>query len=139
MRALGIDFGERRIGLAISDPEGLMALPLTTIERVSDHEAAKQIAAIAADEEVTLLVIGEPRAMDGTRGAAAERVAGFRSKLERLTGLACRVIDESLTSVAAEERLREAGVNPRENPGRIDAIAAQILLQEALDYPESSS
>ena len=133
MRVLGIDFGEARIGLAISDPAGRMALPITTLHRRSDRDAIGQIGEIVAAEEVEFLVIGEPRNMDGSLGEAAIRVASFRKKLLDEIHLPCDVVDESLTSVEAIERLREAGVDPRRFPERVDAIAAQILLQQYLD------
>ena len=133
MRSLGIDFGERRIGLAISDPEGRLAVPLTTLERRNDRSAVRAIAEIAQREEVGRLVLGEPVGLDGQRGEAAERVRRFGDRLAGITGLPVRLVNESLTTVEAQERLREAGVDPRREPGRIDAVAAQILLQEALD------
>ncbi len=133
MRALGIDFGERRIGLAISDPDGRLAVPLQTFERRDDRRAARRIAAIAREEAVELLVLGEPRNLDGSRGAAAERVARFGHRLREATGLPLEWVDEALTSVEARARLRQAGVGRAKAEERIDAVAAQILLQQALD------
>ena len=133
MTALGIDFGERRIGLAISDPEGRFALPLTTFERRDDRRAARKIAAIAREEAATWLVIGEPRGLDGRTGSATERVRRFGRRVAENSGLPIEHIDEALTSVEATERLRAAGVDPRRDPGKIDAVAAQLLLQDALD------
>lgn len=133
MRALGIDFGERRIGLAVSDPAGGMALPLTTLTRRSDRSAIQAIAAIVRREGVERLVVGLPRNLDGTLGPAAQRTTRFAERLAAATGLVYEMIDETLTSVEAAERLRAAGVDPRRAPERVDAVAAQILLQEALD------
>ena len=133
MRSLGIDFGERRIGLAISDPDGRLAVPLTTFERRNDRSAVREIAAIARREGVGRLVLGEPVGLDGQRGEAAERVRRFGNRLAGFTGLPGRLVNESLTTVEAQERLRAAGIDPRRDPERIDAVAAQILLQEALD------
>ncbi len=143
LRALGIDFGERRIGLAISDAEGRWALPLTTIERRTDRRAAHRIADLARQEEVGLLVLGEPLGPDGKAGDAALRVRRFGDRLTRITGLPIRWIDETLTTVEATERLHAAGLEhpgrrpgtagSRSDSGRRDAVAAQILLQEALD------
>jgi putative Holliday junction resolvase len=133
LRALGIDFGEKRIGLAISDPEGRIALPLTTLERRNDRSAVRQIAEIARSEGVVRLVLGEPVGLDGVRGPAAERVRRFGEKLAEVSGLPLELVGEALTTVEAGERLRQAGIDPRREPGRIDAVAAQILLQEALD------
>jgi putative Holliday junction resolvase len=133
VRSLGIDFGEKRIGLAISDPEGRLAVPFGTIERRNDRSAVRQIAEIARREEVGRLVVGEPVGLDGRRGEAAERVRRFGAKLAAVAGLPVEWVGEALTTVEAVERLREAGVDPRREPERIDAVAAQILLQEALD------
>lgn len=133
MRSLGIDFGEKRIGLAISDPGGRFALPLATLERRNDRSALRQIAEIAREQGVGRLVLGEPVGLDGQRGANAERVRRFGERLAELTGLPLELVNEALTTVEAQERLREVGIDPRKEPARIDALAAQILLQEVLD------
>lgn len=132
-RALGIDFGEKRIGMALSDPEGRVAVALPTLARTDDRAAIREIAEIARREGVERLVVGEPRNLDGSRGPAAQRAAGFARKLARATGLTLQLIDEALTSHEAERELREAGVDPRKHPERIDALAARKLLQEDLD------
>lgn len=110
-----------------------MAVPLDTLRRKDDRAALREIAALARREEVGRLVVGEPVGLDGTRGEAAERARRFGERLAELTGLPVEMVNESLTSVEAAERLRAAGVDPRRNPERLDAVAAQILLQEALD------
>ena len=133
MRYLGIDFGERRIGLAISDADGRLATPLGTIARRSDEQAVAEIARISRREEIGALVLGEPRHLDGRRGEAAQRVASFGEKLAASTGLTCSRLDEALTSNDAAGRLREAGVPARRRRELLDAVAAQILLQEFLD------
>jgi len=133
MKLLGIDFGERRIGLAISDPDGRVAVPLGALERASDRAAVARIAELARREGVGGLVVGEPRGLDGARGAAAERARRFAERLAAATGLPWEAVDEALTSVEAAARLAAAGVDPRRHPDRVDAVAAQILLQEALD------
>ena len=132
MRVLGIDFGEVRIGIAISDPAGKLAVPLTTLSRVSDRDAIAQIQAIVTRENIERLVLGEPRNMDGSVGDAAHRVRSFRRKLEDQIPLPCDLVDETLTSVEARERLRDAGVDPRRAKERIDQVAAQILLEQYL-------
>jgi putative pre-16S rRNA nuclease len=133
VRSLGIDFGTKRIGLALSDPEGRLAVPLRTVARRDNRSALRDIAAIARREGVERLVVGEPVGLDGARGEAALRARRFGERLAELTGLPFEMVNESLTSVEAAERLRAAGVDPRRNPERLDAVAAQILLQEALD------
>lgn len=138
MRALGIDFGERRIGIAVSDPSGRFAMPLTTIERRNDRSAIRAIEEIARREEVGLLVIGEPVGLEGERGPNAERARRFGERLAERMGLPLRVVGEALTTVEASARLRQAGIDPRQDPARLDAVAAQILLQEALDAERPS-
>lgn len=137
MRSLGIDFGEKRIGLAISDPEGTLAVPLTTLIRQDDKSAIREILDIARCEGVARLVLGEPFNVDGTRGPAADRVRRFGERLAaqagKKLGLPLEWVEETLTTVEATRRLREAGVDTRKDPARVDAVAAQILLQEALD------
>lgn len=133
MRILGIDFGERRIGLAISDHDGRLAVPLITLQRMDDRSAIRQIVDIVRRESVEALVIGDPVSLDGRRGQAAERVDRFASRLEAASGLVCQRVAETLTSREAEQRLAEAGVARRRWPEHIDQVAAQILLQEALD------
>ncbi len=136
MRWLGIDFGERRIGLAVSDPEGRLAVPLTTLARSSDRAAAAEIAAIARREEVGRLVVGEPRDLEGVRGEAAERARRFAGRVARAAGLPCELIDEALTSREAAARLDASGGRGgrrARGAGAVDAVAAQILLQDALD------
>ncbi len=133
MRALGIDFGEKRIGVAISDPDGRMAVPLVTLARRNDRAAVAQIAEIARRETIGRLVLGEPLGLDGASSPQAERVRRFGARLAAATGLPLRYVDESLTSHEATARLRAAGADPRRHPERVDAVAAQILLQEDLD------
>lgn len=139
MRILGIDFGERRIGLALSDPEGRLAVPLTTLVRENDRDAVRQIAEIVRREGVETLVLGDPVLVDGSRGAASERVRRFAAKLTRETGITPELISETLTTVAARERLEAAGVDLSRHPERLDATAAQILLEDALKRPRCGS
>ena len=129
-RLLAVDLGSRRIGLAVSS--GGLALPLETLERRDDAQAIAAVAEVARREGVTGLVVGEPRRLDGTVGDAAKRARALAGRLAAATGLPCRLVDESLTSRAAEERLRQAGIDPRRHPERVDQVAAQILLEEAL-------
>ncbi len=129
--AMGVDFGERRIGLAVS--QGTVAVPLETLERRTDRAAIGAIYDRATRHRCRVLVVGEPRGLDGSRGEAADRARRFGAKLEARCALPVVFVNEALTSVEAEERLSAAGVDLRRDPERIDAVAAQILLQEALD------
>lgn len=129
-RHLGIDFGERRVGLSISDDAGRLAVPLDILERQSDASLCAEIRQIASREGVRVLVIGDPVRLDGRPGKASERVHRFGDKLADATGLPVLYVAETLTSVEASRRRRDAGSRGR---GRVDALAAQILLQEFLD------
>jgi putative Holliday junction resolvase len=133
MRTLGIDFGEKRIGLALSDRDGRFALPYRTIARASDDQAIARLQTIVREEEVEALVVGEPRrAADGAPTARSRRVRAFGERLAAATALPVSWVDETLTSSEADARLAEAGVPRSRRAGRRDQIAAQIVLEEAL-------
>ena len=133
MRALGIDFGEKRIGLAVSDAEGRYAIPWKTLTRRSDRQAIEELSALAKEESIELIVLGDPRNLDGSTGLQSERVEAFSRKLAAALDLPIETVNESLTSHEADSRLREAGLKARRRRERVDSLAAQILLQEALD------
>ena len=131
-RALAIDLGEKRVGLAISDAEGRLAMPHSTLRRTSDRQILAELGELVVEEGVKRIVLGEPVNLDGSRGSAARRSASFARKLEETLGLPCELVSETLTSVEAMERLRSSGVDPRRHPERIDSVAAQILLEQYL-------
>lgn len=131
MRYLGIDFGERRVGLAISDENARVATPLAILERSSDAQVIAEIFELVQREEVGHLVVGEPLDAEGRRGPAAERARRFARKLARSSPIGVSLADEALTSKEAARRLGR--LRPRR--GRIDDVAAQILLQQVLDEP----
>jgi len=133
VKALGIDFGEKRIGLAVSDAAGRYALAWRTLERRSDQQAIAELAALAAEESIDWLVIGDPRNLDGSSGSQSERVAAFSRKLRDALQIPVEMVNESLTSHEAAARLREANLPARRRRELLDSMAAQILLQEALD------
>jgi putative Holliday junction resolvase len=100
----------------------------------------QEISDIIQREGATRLIVGEPVNIDGSRGPAARRAARFARRLQAKSGLPCTLVDERLSSVEARKKLREAGVNTRRHPERVDAAAAQILLQQYLDeQPEEAS
>lgn len=132
--ALGLDFGERRIGIALSDPERRLAVPWGVVERVSDRAAIGEVVELARREGAVVLVAGEPVGLDGTRGTAARRARRFAERLARAARLPLVLVGEALTSVEAERSLRRDRARAPGEPGRVDATAAQILLQEALDH-----
>lgn len=131
MRALGIDFGEARIGLALGDPDGRIATPFATLERATDRIAVGRIRDLARRERVEVLVLGDPVRLDGSPGDLSARVRRFAAKLRKSTRLPVHLVPETLTSVEAERRLAAAGAAVgRDDKGRLDAVAAQILLED---------
>jgi len=132
-RFLGIDVGEARIGLALSDELGMLAHPLETV-RVKEGDPLRRVAEVIARERVELAVIGLPRNMNGTYGPAAEKVREFAAKLQAVApGCAVKFWDERLTTVAAQRQLHEVGRNAKTSREVIDQAAAVLILQGYLD------
>jgi putative Holliday junction resolvase len=133
-RALGVDPGSARIGIALADDLGFMAHPLQTLQvkgGVPDQAAA--IAAAAAEHNSPSIILGLPRNMNGTYGPAAEKSRNLAEALQPLTTAKVILWDERLTTAAAARRLQEAGRNSREQRGVIDQAAAVQILQDWLD------
>jgi len=131
-RILGVDPGDARVGLALSDELGMLAHPLETIA-VAKADPVARIAALVGEKGISAVVVGVARNMDGSFGPAAEKSRALIAQLkERLT---CPVIawDERLTTVSAQRALREAGRDARRQKAVIDQAAAQIILQGWLD------
>ena len=131
-RALGIDHGEARIGVAISDDLGMMAHPLETIA-VKEREPLARIAEIVARDKIGMIVLGLPRNMDGTYGPASEKARAFAELLRAKVPCEVKLWDERLTSVAAQKSLHAAGLNTKQSRAVIDQVAAQMILQGWLD------
>lgn len=158
-RALGIDLGERRIGVSMSDSQRLLATPLSVIERCATHaEDHKAIAALVSELDASVVVVGLPLTMAGEMGAAASAAVTESEELQRVLAVPVVLHDERLTTVEADHRRRLATVPPRPEtgqrgrpkqrrahagPGRrerrvgIDALAATVLLQSWLDQKRS--
>ena len=132
-RSLGIDHGDARIGLAISDELGMLAHPLETITVKDTPDPIARIAQVAAERGIGHIIIGLPKNMDGTTGPAAEKVRAFAEKLRALVTCPIRLWDERLTTVAAQKSLHEAGRNVKQSRAVIDQVAAQLILQGWLD------
>jgi len=133
LRILGIDFGLKRIGLALSDPMGIIASPLKTLTRSTDDADILHIAAIVKGEEVSTIVIGLPKNMDGTEGGSALNARAFGEKLGAATDIKIVFKDERLSSVSANRVLDEAGMHWSKRKEVVDTMAAQIILQSYLD------
>ena len=132
-RYLGLDVGERRIGVAISDAYGSLATPLTTIGAVPRDKAIERIGRLCAEHEVSALVLGLPLTLRGEVGPQAESVQKFGEALGAVVALPIHYFDERLTTAAADQMLRELGVKPEKRKLQIDQVAASIILQDFLD------
>ena len=131
-RILAVDWGERRIGLAISDPTGLIATGLETLEVRGTDEAVRRVSEVAAQLTAERIVVGLPLLMSGERGEAAEAALQFAAALGARSGLPGDTYDERLTSALSVRRLREVGVRTGHARARVDQGAAVALLESYL-------
>ena len=129
MRVMAIDYGDARIGLAVSDLLGMMAGEAWTMNEWNMERASLRIAEEAAKREVGTLVLGLPRNMDGTEGPRAEKSRAFQALLERDTGLPVVLWDERRSSVEAHAILHAAGKRERLHRKTVDAVAASLILE----------
>ncbi|MEW6192072.1 MAG: Holliday junction resolvase RuvX [Bacillota bacterium] len=137
MRFLGLDVGDRTIGLALSDPLGVTAQGLGVLKRGKLSDDAAKVAALAKERGAGEIVVGLPRAMDGGLGPQARKVLEFVAVLER-HGLKVRLWDERFTTSAAERYLIQTGVRREKRRRIIDQVAAVLILQSYLDYRQKS-
>jgi putative Holliday junction resolvase len=133
MRCLGLDLGDRWIGVALSDPGGILASPFTVIERTDDSRAIKAIADIIDKEQVGKIVVGLPLSLDGTLSGQAEKVNDFARKLSEHIKTPVEFRDERLTTVMAQRLKRASGGKKGRGKPRYDSQAAAIILQNYLD------
>ncbi len=133
-RVLALDVGEKRIGVAVSDPLGLLARALTTVERKSTGLALAALVALVQQEAADTVVVGLPRNMDGTLGPQAERVTRFAQALAARLTVPLVFWDERLSTVSASEILRHQGIKANEQKARIDSVAAAVILEEYLAH-----
>lgn len=132
-RILGVDFGDTRTGLALSDPSRLLASGLETLPPGGMEKTAEAVAKVAKERDAAAVVVGLPKNMDGTEGFRAVRCREFAEKLSALTGLPVAMLDERLTTVSASRYLNETNTRGTARKGVIDTLSAQIILQNALD------
>ena len=133
MRSLGLDVGDKRIGIALSDPGGILASPLTIINRDDDATVFDDIIEIASEKEVVQIIVGLPRSMNGSIGNQAEKVEDFVQELRSHTEIPIELRDERLSTVSAGRLMQEAKTKKSRDKARLDAIAAAIILQSYLD------
>ena len=134
MRAVGIDLGEKRIGVAISDSDGRVATPYETVNRSGSRDQDHRlIGAIVEEVEAELVVIGLPLSLDGTEGPAAQSARIEAGLIAEATQVPVQLQDERLTTVEAERILKEQGLDTQQRRQIIDKVAAAILLQAWID------
>jgi putative Holliday junction resolvase len=134
VRVIALDLGSKRIGVAVSDVTGTIASPLTVVERSGSRQRdLDRLAALVAEEEAELVVVGLPLAMSGAEGPAARGARTEAAALATLIAVPVETFDERLTTVTAERALAEAGVRGRARRQKVDKVAAAVILQAFLD------
>lgn len=137
MRIMGLDFGSKTVGVAVSDPLGITAQGLEIIRRKEENKLRQTYARIEeliVEYQVEEIVLGLPKNMNATEGERAGLTREFREGLERRTGLPVTLWDERLTTVAADKAMMEAGIRREYRRDYVDMIAASLILQGFLDY-----
>jgi putative Holliday junction resolvase len=137
-RILAVDYGEKRIGLAVSDELGITASPLMTLARQGDDETVRQIAQLASKLRVTQIVVGLPRRTDAQEGEMERKVKAFAEKLRQAISVPVVLFDERFTTRIAEQVLLEADLSRRKRKQVRDRLAAVILLQSFLEAQRMS-
>jgi len=133
MRTLGLDIGDRRIGVAISDAEEILASPLTIITREDDEKAIADIIKLVDQHNAERIVVGMPYSLDGSIGMQANKVMDFAERLSKHTSASMEIWDERLSTVTVERLLREAGSKKAKKGVRQDDAVAAFILQGYLD------
>lgn len=133
MKILGLDYGEARIGVSVSDALGMLASPLDTICEKDRNEQLKKTARVAKEHNVEKIVVGYPKHMDGTVGHRAQYTEAFARDLSQMLGVPYVMWDERLSSTEAHRILESGGVSGKKRKTKVDKIAAVIILQGYLD------
>ncbi|HXA66732.1 MAG TPA: Holliday junction resolvase RuvX [Bryobacteraceae bacterium] len=136
-RVLALDLGKKRIGLALSDELGLTAQGLETLQRTNIREDLARLSQLAAEKNVSLILMGNPLHMSGREGRQTEYARDFGERLGAASGIPVKFWDERLTTVAAQRVLRESGISIEKRAKAVDRLAAVILLESYLDSGHS--
>lgn len=135
-RRLGIDVGKARVGVATSDPDGLLATPVETVPR--DDASVARIVALADEYSVVELLVGLPMNLRGEDTASTQDARDFAAALAAASAFPVRLVDERLSTVSAHAALRSSGRSQRSSRSIVDQVAAVVLLQQALDVEKST-
>ena len=131
-RRIAFDYGDVRIGVAVSDPDSILSSPLTTL-KATDKNLSSQISQIIAEIEPITIYVGRPALLSGNDGAATEKATEFVSLLRTITQVPIELIDERMSTISAARNLREAGRSAKESKDAIDMAAAVAILEFAID------
>lgn len=134
MKIMGIDYGDARTGVSISDPTGFLAGSPQVIATWNTEELLEQLTELAAKEKVQEIVLGLPKNMDATQGERAEKCKALGAELERRTGLPMIYWDERRTTIEAHAILHASGKKQKKHRKTVDAVAASLILQGYLDF-----
>ena len=132
-RVLGIDFGTRRIGLALSDPTGMVASPLPFLENTGVKQVVSKLKEMVESQGIETVVVGLPRNMDGTYGPSAEKVRDFVAQIQPAISAKIITQDERLTTSQASRDLAQMGLSQKELRKKVDSSSATLILQQFLD------
>ena len=137
MRTLGIDFGKKRVGIAVSDPLGLTAQPLDVLD--NNKHLIPKIKEICKEKEVSLIVLGLPKSLSGELNSSAQDVMTFLEKLKARTDIPVETYDERLSTSVAQQTFRQTGVSEKRGRSSIDKVAAAVILSGYLDRKRNGS
>jgi putative Holliday junction resolvase len=131
-RRIAFDFGDVRIGVAISDPDSILCSPLITLQ-ASDKKLEQQLLQLLTEHEPVQIFVGRPALLSGHDGVASEKALAFAERLRALTEIPVELIDERMSTVSAARNLRDSGKNAKESKNSIDMAAAVAILEFALE------
>ncbi len=138
-RVLGIDYGDVRTGLALSDESGFLASGLCTLEAGGEKRLIEKIMSAIDGKNISEIVVGDPVNMDGTHGARSEKASAFAKKLELRTGIPVRMFDERRTTMAASTFMNETNTRGKKRKAAVDTLSAEIILQDYLNFKRNST
>ena len=131
-RRIAFDYGDVRIGVAVSDPDSILSSPLTTLKAI-DKNLSKQISTIFSEIEPVAIYVGRPSLMSGNDGSATQKATEFVALLHAITQVRIEMIDERMSTISAARNLREAGRNAKDSKNAIDMAAAVAILEFAIE------
>jgi putative Holliday junction resolvase len=137
-RRLAFDYGDVRVGVAVCDPDGILATPVATL-KVKDSNFWDQIIALIEEYEPVHVYVGSPKHLSGQSGTSVEKAEVFKNEIAERTSIDCTMIDERLSTVSAAKQLKDSGMNSRESKSAIDQAAAVAILEQALAIEKRKS